>query len=130
MSVYQLSQPQNRPIPVPPDAASIAYLINTNIKPGAGVSLAFNEGILNIYRDRLGDWTISVAVYTKSNLYVTIQDSLEELGYFKATEVEGKLYLLWTTALHSIVEKRRQTEQTLLETLKLLEKGPPKQYIS
>jgi len=126
----QLSRVENRPIQVPPNASSIAALINSSIKPGAGVYLAFNEGVMNVYFDRLGDWTISVALSTRSSLAAAIGGALEELGYFRATETDGKIYYIWTSALHRIVDKRRHAEETLLGTLKVLESGAPPQYIS
>ncbi len=120
---------ENRPIQVPPDASSIATLINTSIKPGSRVLLAFNEGMMNLFLDRLGDWTISVALSTRSTRLSAMGGALEELEYFRATEVDGKVYYLWTSAYHRIVEKRRHAEETLLETLKILENGASTQYI-
>jgi len=120
---------ENRPIQVTPDASSIATLINTSIKPGSGVLLAFNEGMMNLFLDQLGDWTISVALSTRSTRLTAMGGALEELEYFRATEVDGKVYYLWTSTYHRIVEKRRHAEETLLETLKILEKGASTQYI-
>ncbi len=126
----QVSRVENRPIKVPPNASSIAALINSSIKPGTGVYLAFNEGMMNVFFDRLGDWTISVALSTRSSLVTAMGGALEELGYFRATETDGKVYYIWTSALHHIVDKRRHAEETLLGTLKVLESGTPPQYIS
>ena len=126
----QLGRVENRPIQVPPNASSIAALINSSIKPGGGVYLAFNEGMMNVFFDRLGDWTISVVLSTRSSLARAISGSLEELSYFPATEMDGKMYYIWTSALHHIVDKRRHAEETLLGTLKVLESGTPPQYIS
>ena len=120
----------NRPIQVAPNASSITTMINSSIKPGSGVLLAFNEGVMNVVFDRLGDWTISVTLSTRSSRLATMGGSLEEIGYFKATEVDGKIYYIWTSALHRIVEKRRHAEETLLGTLKVLESGTSPQYIS
>ncbi len=121
---------ESRPIQVPPNASSIAALINSSIKPGSGVLLAFNEGMMNVFFDRLGDWTVSVTLSTRSSRIATMGRLLEELGYFRATEVDGKIYYIWTSALHGIVDKRRHAEETLLGTLKVLESGAPSQYIS
>ena len=126
----QLGRVGNRPIQVPPDAASIATLINSSIKPGSGVYLAFNEGMMNVFFDRLGDWTISVALSTRSSLLSAFGRLLEDQGYFRATETDGKVYYIWTSALHGIVDKRRHAEETLLGTLKVLESGASPQYIS
>ena len=126
----QVSRVENRPIQVPPDAESIADMIKTRIRLGSGAFLAFNEGMLNIYRDRLGDWTISVALYTRSSLIGPLSKALEEIEYFPATETGGKIYYIWTSAFHRIVDKRRHAEETLLGTLKILESGAHRQYIS
>ena len=126
----QLSRVENRPTQVPPNASSLASFINSSIKPGASVFLAFNEGMMNVFYDRLGDWTISIALSTRSSLIATIGRALEDLNYFPATETEGKIYYIWTSAFHHIVDKRRHAEETLLETLKVLESGTPPQYIS
>ena len=120
---------ENRPIPVPPDASSIATLINTSIKPGSGVLLAFNEGMMNLFLDQLGDWTISVALSTRSTRLSAMGGALEELEYFPATEVDGNVYYLWTSTYHPIVEKRRRAEETLLGTLKILENDASTRYI-
>ena len=126
-----VSRVENRPIQLPPNADAVATIIKSNIKPGAGASLVFNEGMLNIYRDRLGDWTISVALYTRSSLIGPMSKALENIDYFPATETGGKIYYIWTSAFHRIVEKRRHAEETLLETLKILESGEEtRQYIS
>ncbi len=123
------SSVESRPIQVPPNASSIATLINSSIKPGSSVFLAFNEGMMNVFFDRLGDWTISVALSTRSSTVATIGRLLEEMGYFRATETDGKIYYIWTSALHGIVEKRRRAEETLFGTLKVLENGTSSQYI-
>ena len=120
----------NRLVRVPPSPSSIAELINSSIKPGSGVFLAFNEGVMNVFFDRLGDWTISVTLSTRSSRLAALGGLLEQLGYFGAAEVDGKIYYMWTSALHGIVEKRRRAEETLLGTLKVLENPAPPQYIS
>jgi len=121
---------ENRPTQVLPKASSIAALVNSSIKPGASVYLAFNEGVMNVYYDRLGDWTLSVVLSTRSGLTGTVVAGLEQIGYFRATETDGKIYYIWTSALHQVADKRRQVEETLLGTLKVLESGTPPQYIS
>ncbi len=126
----QLGRVENRPMQGQPKAPSIASLISSSTKPGAGVNLALNEGMMNVYYDRLGDWTISVALSTKSSLVTALCGSLEELGYFQATEKDGKVYYIWTSALHHIVDKRKHVEETLLGALRILESGIPPQYIS
>ncbi len=126
----QVSPVENRPIQLPPQAESIADTIKTRIRLGSGAFLAFNEGMLNIYRDRLGDWTISIALYTRSSIIGPLSKALEEIEFFPATETGGKIYYIWTSAFHRIVEKRKHAEETLLEALKILESGAPRQYIS
>ena len=108
----------------------MASLINSSIKPGSGAFLAFNEGAMSVFLDKLGDWTISVTLSTLSGRIGAIGGLLERLGYFGATEVDGKVYFLWTSALEGQSEKRGRAEETLLETLKVLENHPSPQYIS
>src|SRR5713226_4933516 len=98
----QLGRVGNRPIQVPPDAASIATLISSSIKPGSGVYLAFNEGMMNVFFDRLGDWTVSVTLSTRSSRIAIMGRLLEDLGYFRATEVDGKIYYIWTSAFDEV----------------------------
>ncbi len=126
----QVTRVENRPIQVPPDADTIADTIKTRIRAGSGAFLAFNEGMLNIYRDRLDDWTISIALYTRSSLIGPISKALEEIDFFPATETGGKIYYIWTSAFHRIVETRKHAEETLLRALKILETGAHRQYIS
>jgi hypothetical protein len=126
----QIGRVQNGPIQVQPKASSAAALINSSIKPGNGVYLAFNEGVMNLYYDRLGDWTISVALSTNSILAGGIVGGLEKMGYFQAAEKDGRIYYIWTSALHCTEDKRRNAEDTLLGTLKVLENAVHPQYIS
>jgi len=120
----------NRPLQVPPKAASLASLVHSSVKPGSGAFLAFNEGTMNVFLDKLGDWTISVTMSAIAGRTSTIRGLLEQLGYFGATETDGKIYYLWTSALEGQSEKRHRAEETLLETLTVLETRPSPQYIS
>lgn len=121
---------ENRPIPVPPDPARITALVDSSIKPGASVFLAFNEGMLTVFLDRLGDWTISVGLTTRSSMLTIAGPLLEDLGFFKAVEVDGKAYFLWTSALRGLSDNREYAEEKLLEALKILQNPPRASYIS
>jgi hypothetical protein len=121
---------EDRPAQVPAKTISVASLINSSVKPGTGVFLPFNDGVMNVVFDKLGDWTISVTLSTLSRRITAMGRQLERLGYFGATEVDGRVYYLWTSALEGQLEKRERAEETLLETLKVLESRPSPQYIS
>jgi hypothetical protein len=121
---------EDRPVQVPAKTTSVASLINSSIKPGSGVFLPFNDGVMNVVLDKLGDWTISVTLSTMSLRIAAMGGLLERLGYFGATEVDGRVYYLWTSALEGQLEKRERAEETLLETLKVLESRSSPQYIS
>ncbi len=121
---------QNRPIPVPQDPAHITALVDSSIKPGASVFLVFNEGTLTVVLDRLGDWTISVVLTTKLSKLITAGPLLEDLGFFKAAEVDGKAYFLWTSALRALLDNRECAEDKLLEALKILQTAPRSSYIT
>ncbi len=121
---------ENRPIPVPPDPAHITALVDSSIKPGASVFLVFNEGMLTVFLDRLGDWTISIGLMTRSSLSSIAAPQLEELGFFKACEEDGKVYFLWTSALRGLLDNRERAEEKLLEALKILQAPQKASYIS
>jgi hypothetical protein len=121
---------ENRPIPVPPDPAHITALVDSSIKPGASVFLAFNEGMLTVFLDRLGDWTISIGLTTRSSMSAVAGPLLEDLGFFKAVEEDGKVYFLWTSALRGLSDNREYAEEKLLEALKILQTAPRSSYIS
>ena len=66
---------------------------------------------------------------TRSDQIVSSMFSLERLGFFKATEAEGRVYFLWTSALESNGDARGLVEATLLEVLKALQRSGVTQYI-
>ncbi len=121
---------ENRPIPVPPDPAHITALVDSSLKPGASVFLVFNEGMLTVFLDRVGDWTISIGLMTRSSLSGTAAPQLEELGFFKACEMDGKVYFLWTSALRGLMDNRELAGEKLLEALKILQAPQRASYIS
>lgn len=121
---------ENRPIPVPPDPAHITALVDSSLKPGASVFLVFNEGMLTVFLDRVGDWTISVGLTTRSSKVTIAGPLLEDLGFFKAVEMDGKVYFLWTSALRGLLDNRQCAEEKLLEALKILQSAPRSTYIN
>ncbi len=112
------------------DLETISQLVDRNFKPGTSLSFGLTEGTVNITLDSSGDWTIMVGLRSKSERIVTTMFSLESLGFFRAAENDGTVYLLWTSALEEGVDPRSIVEGTLLETLKALQHSTSTQYIS
>ncbi len=124
------AQPVNRPIPVPPDPAAITALVDSSIKPGASVFLVFHEGTLNVFLDRLGDWTITVAMASRSTKLLAVDSRLQDESFFKAAEQDGKIYYMWTSTLLGILDGRKLAEEKLLAALKILQTAPRVNYIA
>ena len=123
-------RPDNRLVQIPPDPASITSFVETSIRPGSSVLLAFSEATVNIFLDRTGDWTISLGLSTKTSRNPSLAGQLEELGFFKATEDEGTVYFLWTSALLGLLHTRQYAEEKLLAALTVLQSNTPLSYIS
>ena len=70
-----------------------------------------------------------VGLSARSDLIVSSMFLLERLGFFKATESEGRVYLLWTSALESRGDARSLVEATLFEILKTLQRSQFAHYI-
>ena len=123
-------RPDNRLVQIPPDPASITSFVETSIRPGSSVLLAFSEATVNIFLDRTGDWTITLGLSTKTSRISSLTGQLEELGFFKATEDEGTVYFLWTSALLGLLHIRQYAEEKLLTALTVLQNNTPLSYIS
>lgn len=123
-------RPDNRLVQIPPDPASITSFVETSIKPGSSVLLAFSEATVNIFLDRTGDWTITLGLSTKTSRVASLAGQLEELGFFQATEDEGTVYFLWTSALLGLLHTRQYAEEKLLAALTVLQSNTPLSYIS
>ncbi len=109
---------------------SIASLLDTSLRPGASICLAFSDGIVNVTLDQLGDWTITAGLSARSDRLLLLVRSLEGLGFFRATENEGMIYLLWTSVLQSNSDNRIVAEETLLRVLKSFQASSTPSYIS
>jgi hypothetical protein len=123
-------RPDNRLVQIPPDPASITSFVETSIRPGSSVLLAFSEATVNIYLDRTGDWTITLGLSTKTSRISSLAGQLEKLGFFQATEDEGTVYFLWTSALLGLLDTKHYTEEKLLAALTILQSNTPLSYIS
>ena len=110
-----------------PDAVS--RLIDRALKPGTSMSIGVSGGRVNITLDGSGDWTIVVGLHPRSERTTATAHSLEKLGFFRATENDGTIYLLWTSALAERGGDRSVVEGTLLETLNALQRTAPTNYI-
>src|SRR5881398_2722874 len=78
------------------DPASIAGLVDSSLRPGGAISLAFSDGVVHVALDQTGDWTITAGLSVLSDRLVPLTKALEDLGFFQATEQSGMIYHLWT----------------------------------
>ena len=108
---------------------SMASLLDASLRPGGSISLAFSDGIINVTLDQLGDWTIIAGLSLRSDRLLPVFRSLEKLGFFRASENEGMVYLLWTSALQDKPGDRTIAEKTLLGALKSLQVSAIPSYI-
>jgi hypothetical protein len=111
------------------DPLSIAGLIDSSLRPGGAISLAFSDGIIHVMLDQTGDWTITAGLSVLSDRLVPLTKALEDLGFFQATEQAGMVYHLWTSALHED-ESRNTAEETLLRVLKTFQSNFSPSYIT
>ncbi len=110
----------------PPSTASF---LDASLRPGTRISIAFSDGIVNVILDQLGDWTISAGLSARSDRLVSLVRTLEKLGFFRATENEGLIYLFWTSALQGNQDSRIAAEETLLRVLKSFQASSTPSYI-
>ena len=76
---------------VPSDPESVGRIVDKSLKPGSNVSFGFRDGTVSVTLDHFGDWTILVGLSARSDWIVGAVFSLERLGFFKATESEGRV---------------------------------------
>jgi hypothetical protein len=112
------------------DQRSLATMVNASLKRGSGLSIALSDAIVRVGLDKLGDWTITVGLSSRSDRFHQSISSLERLGFFQGTENEGNTYLLWTSLLSEDGDARIVAEQTLLQALKALQAPTLSLYIS
>src|SRR2546427_8027993 len=99
------------------DPLSMAGLLDSSLRPGGAISLAFSDGVVHVMLDQTGDWTITAGLSVLSDRLLPLTRALEDLGFFQATEQAGMVYHLWTSALHEDHENRNNAEETLLRVL-------------
>src|SRR5207249_66207 len=123
-------KPQSRLDLGPADQRSLATIVDASLKRGSGLSIALSDATVGISLDKLGDWTITVGLSSRSDRFHQSISSLERLGFFQATENEGSTYMLWTSLLSEADDARIVAEQTLLQALKALQAPTVSLYIS
>ena len=111
------------------DRRIVEDLVDASTRPDGAISLTFPDGIVQIMLDQSGDWTITAGLSVFSDRRVEISRLLEQLGFFQATEQDGMIYHLWTSALAKDAEERDTAEMTLLEVLKSFHTLFTPQYI-
>jgi hypothetical protein len=109
---------------------SLAIMMDASLKRGSGLSITLADATVGVSLDKLGDWTITIGLSSRSDRFHQMISSLERLGFFQATENEGSSYMLWTSLLSEVGDVRANTEQTLLHALKALQAPSVSLYIS
>ena len=109
---------------------SLAAMVDASLRRGSGLSIALSDATVGVSLDKLGDWTITVGLSSRSDRFHQSISSLERLGFFQATENEGSVYMLWTSLLSEVGDARIVAEQTLLQALKALQAPTVSRYIS
>jgi hypothetical protein len=112
------------------DQKSLATMVDASLKRGSGLSIALSDATIGVNLDKLGDWTITVGLSSRSDRFHQSIFCLERLGFFQATENEGSIYMLWTSLLSEVGDARIVAEQTLLQALKALQTPTASLYIS
>ncbi len=123
-------KPQSRLNPTLADPRSSATMVDAPLKRGSSLSIALSDATVGVSLDRLGDWTITVGLSSRSDRFRDVTSSLERLGFFQATENEGSIYMLWTSLLSEVGDARIVAEQILLQALKALQAPTISLYIS
>ena len=108
---------------------SLAAMVDASLRRGSGLSIALSDATVGVSLDKLGDWTITVGLSSRSDRFRQSISSLERLGFFQATENEGSMYMLWTSLLSEVGDARVVAEQTLLQALKALQAPTVSPYI-
>jgi len=112
------------------EQGSLAAMVDASLRRGSGLSIALSDATVGVSLDKLGDWTITVGLSSRSDRFHQSISSLERLGFFQATENEGSVYMLWTSLLSEVGDARIVAEQTLLQALKALQAPTVSRYIS
>ena len=115
--------------PILADPQTISTLVENSLKKRSSLSFGSSEATVNVSLDRFGDWTIMVGLFPRSDNAASLVFSLEALGFFRATENNGIVYFLWTSALEEPVDARGLVEAKLFETLRAVQRTVRTQYI-
>jgi len=105
-------------------------MVDVSLRRGSGLSIALSDATVGVSLDKLGDWTITVGLSSRSDHFHQSISSLERLGFFQATENEGSMYMLWTSLFSEVGDARIVAEQILLQALKALQAPTVSMYIS
>jgi len=108
---------------------SLAAMVDASMRRRSGLSIVLSDATVGVSLDKLGDWTITVGLSSRSDRFHQSISSLERLGFFQATENEGRAYMLWTSLLSEVGDARIVAEQTLLQALKALQAPTVSLYI-
>src|SRR5881296_3742080 len=111
------------------DPLSMAGLLDSSLRPGGSIALTFSDGIVHVMLDQTGDWTITAGLSVLSDRLVPLTRTLEDLGFFQATEQAGMVYHLWTSVLHQDSDERNIAEETLLRVLRSFQSHYSPTYI-
>ncbi len=111
------------------DPLSIAGLVDSSLRPGGAISLAFADGVVHVMLDQTGDWTITAGLSVLSERLMPLTRTLVDLGFFQAAEEAGMVYHLWTSALREDGDNRIGAEETLLKVLKSFQSFHTPSYI-
>ncbi|TMI58489.1 hypothetical protein E6H18_02470 [Candidatus Bathyarchaeota archaeon] len=109
---------------------SLAAMVDVSLRRGSGLSIALSDATVGVSLDKLGDWTITVGLSSRSDHFHQSISSLERLGFFQATENEGSMYMFWTSLFSEVGDARIVAEQILLQALKALQAPTVSMYIS
>ena len=109
---------------------SLAAMVDASLRRGSGLSIALSDATVGVSLDKLGDWTITVGLSSRSDHFHQSISSLERLGFFQATENEGSMYMFWTSLFSEVGDARIVAEQILLQALKALQAPTVSMYIS
>lgn len=111
------------------DRRSLATMVEASLKSGSDLSIALSDATVGVSLDKLGDWTITVGLSSRSDRFHQVISSLERMEFFQATENEGAVYMLWTSLLSEVGDDRIVVERTLLQALKALQAPTVSPYI-
>src|SRR5437667_2486107 len=109
---------------------SLAAMVDASLRRGSGLSIALSDATVGVSLDKLGDWTITVGLSSRSDRFRQSISSLERLGFFQATENEGSVYVLWTSLLSEVGDARIFAEEIPLQSLMALQAPTVSMYIS